>query len=157
MRRAVVLCCLLLGCGGPGALEGSLSEQVDLSYDAIELQRSDTALAVVFTRAPSGGGKDVVLKVTAATKAVGLTRAVTIDLAELVDGAARGAVSRAVTGDARRDFPVIKRGTITLEDAPVVGAAVAGDVDILFEQGGALGSGRTVFGSFHAVVTEAGR
>jgi len=160
VKRGALFALLVAGCGAGNSLEGSLSDQVSLAFDEVQVQRSATALAVAYLRSPpGGGGKDTVLKVVAATEGLDLARGLTIDLTQkLADGTTvRGSFTRAVSGDARRDFPPLVRGLIRFDGAPALGAKVSGSFSALFAQGGSVGAGRTAFGDFSAGVTEAGQ
>jgi hypothetical protein len=158
MKRVALLLALVAACGGSSGLEGSLGADVSLAYTTIQIQRTPTAIAVIWqTPTPGQSGQDLVLKVTATTSGLNLDAGgLTIDLAETVSGAQRGSVVRVVSGDTRTQLPPLQRGTLTFDQAPVAGKSVSGRIDILFQAGAAFGSGRTVFGSFSAAVTVPG-
>jgi hypothetical protein len=147
---------VLGGCSVTSTLEGSLDDQVSLVFDSVEIQRSPTAIAVSYLKAlPAGGGHDTVLKVVATVDASTLSRGATINLVEKVGDGVRGAATRAVSGDPRRDLPPLVRGMLTFDDAATTGNSISGSFSILFDQGGSVGAGRTAFGDFTATVTEA--
>ncbi|HUJ26859.1 MAG TPA: hypothetical protein VLW85_12625 [Myxococcales bacterium] len=153
MKRAALLAFALAACSGSAGLEGSLGADVSLAYTSIEIQRTPTAIAVIWL-----SGQDVVLKVTASSSGLNLDAGgLTIDLAETVNGAQRGSVVRVVSGDTRSTLPAIEHGTLTFDQAPVAGKNASGRIDILFQAGAAFGSGKTVFGSFSAAVTVPGQ
>ena len=150
----------LLSCGSGSSLEGSLSDQTSLAFDAVRVEHSPQAVAVIYLRSlPAGGGQDTVLKVVATTTGLDLTKAVSIDLAEPLNGgpAVRGAVTRAVSGDGRSDFPPIVRGKLSFDGPVVAGQHASGHFSATFGQGGSIGQGRTAFGDFSATATEAGQ
>jgi hypothetical protein len=156
-RAALLLLCA--ACGGSTKLQGSLSADVSLNYSAIVIQSTASAIGIVF-QAPSasGSGTDVVLKVTATTTGLDLTKALTIDLSQvLAGGAQRGSVVRVVSGDTRSALPLIERGTLVFDDPPAIGTHVSGNLNVLFQAGSAFGSGKTVFGNFDGNVTVPGQ
>jgi hypothetical protein len=55
-----------------------------------------------------------------------------------------------------RPFSPIDRGHVDLSQQPVVGQSLSGDFFVVFtyQTDGSLGSGRTVYGNFSAVVTQ---
>jgi hypothetical protein len=158
-RWAVALLAVA-SCGAGNSLEGSLSDEVTLTFDQVQVQRSDTSVAVIYLRSlPAGGGNDTVFKVVANLTGLDATRALDVDLSEALPGssAVRGSFTRAVTGDARRDFPPLVRGRLHVDGPPDAGKHVSGSFTSLFGQGGTLGAGRTAFGDFTATVTGAGQ
>lgn len=159
MKRTAALLLCVVSCGGSTALQGSLSADVSLAYSTVLIQSTPTAIGIVFqTPSPGGSGTDTVLKVTATTTGLDLTKPLTIDLAEaLTGGAQRGSVVRVVSGDTRNTLPAIQRGTLTFDDPPAVGTHVSGNLNVLFTAGAAFGSGKTVFGDFDGTVTVPGQ
>jgi hypothetical protein len=151
---------VVASCGGSNSLEGSLSDEVSLDYDAVSVQVAGGGLAIVYTKNRAGGSApDVILNVTATTSGLDLTKALTIDLTEKVAGQPRGAVTRTVAGDPRSALPNLLRGSITFNAAPNVGASVSGSFTCTFanDSSGQLGHGKTVFGDFQATVKAAGQ
>ena len=160
LRAFVMMTIVIAACGAGSSLEGSLSDETSLAFDAVQVQHSATAVAVIYLRSlPKGGGNDTVLKVVANTTGLDLTNGGTINLTEPLNGgpAVRGAIARAVSTDTLRDFPPLVRGTLTLHGQPKAGVNVSGGFSVLFGQGGSIGAGRTAFGEFSAVVVEAGQ
>lgn len=156
--RALLACLALAACGSGSSLEGSVGEVIPLAFDGVQVQRSASAIALLYTQAlPGGGAANVLLKVTASTSGLDLTKPLQIDLTEKLGTAQRGAVSRAVADDPRRDFGPLERGFVRLDAAPALGAHVSGTFSVLFAQGAGLGAGKTAFGDFSATVTEAGK
>jgi hypothetical protein len=125
----------------------------------VSVEASSNAVAILYTKDLAGSSTpDLVLKVTANTTGLTLTGPLTIDLTEKVANQPRGAVSRAVSGDPRRDFPALLRGSITFSQAPAVDAQVSGSFTATFSPtGGSLGAGKTAFGDFKATVKKAGQ
>ena len=150
----------IAACSQGNSLEGSLSDETSLSFDSVQVQVSSSAVAVIYLRnLPGGGGQDTVLKVVATTTGLDLTRPLSIDLTEPLNGgpAVRGSVSRAVSGDARNTFAALVRGRLELDDPPTVGGPMSGSFTVLFGQGGTIGDGRTAFGNFYGKVAQAGQ
>ena len=147
-------------CGGDGnSLEGSLSDEVPLDFTAVSVEISTNAVAVLYTKdLPGGAAPDLVLKITANTTGLTLTGPLTIDLTEKVGNQPRGAVSRAVSGDARRDFPALLCGSLHFSQAPAVDTKVSGSFTVTFaNSAAALGMGKTAFGDFNAQAKAAGQ
>lgn len=152
MRRALLFGVLALSACGPGGLSGSLSEVMDLSYDAVELRQTADEVAVAFVR--SGG--DTALQVTASLKDVTLTAGQPLNLAEkLTATTQRGVLSRNVRNDTTTRFPELERGTLTLQALPVLDGTVSGSFNATFIQGATEPYGRTVSGTFDAKVVQA--
>ncbi|MEW6431215.1 MAG: hypothetical protein AB1730_06865 [Myxococcota bacterium] len=150
MRRVLLLLLALSGCG-PAALSGSLTEVMDLSYDAVELRQTPDEVAVAFVR--SGG--DTALQVTASLRDVTLAAGQPINLAEkLTATTQRGVLSRNVRDDTTTRFPALERGTLTLSAVPAAGATVSGSFNATFVQGPTEPFGRTVAGRFDAKVVQ---
>lgn len=157
-RLWCALALLCAACGDGNSLEGSLGDEVPLNFTAVSVEVSASALSILYLRDLAGASvPDKLLIITANT--AGLTLgAMTIELTEKVASQARGSVSRAVSSDARRDFPPLLRGSITLSGAPTVGNKLSGSFTVTFgPTGGSLGAGKTAFGDFSAVVKQAGQ
>jgi len=156
LALCAALCATLAsGCGAGSTLEGSLSEDVSLQFDQVQLQRSTDAVALLYLRAvPGGTGNDIIFKLTATTTGLSLDAPVSIDLAEKIGTSTRGAAERVVSGDGRGALPMIARGTLHFSSAPAIGSSVSGNFNLLFPPGGTgtVGAGRTVFGNFSATV-----
>jgi hypothetical protein len=177
MRAAATggLVVLLAACSGNGpahALEGSLSEEMDLGYDDAVLSYSGAQFAVSFNR-KKGMGFDTVLQV-GVTLDTGeqLKGGITWDLAQVIStGMPRGTISRNVLDDPRTTFPPFRNTTdctemhfpdgghvgtscaeIELDNIPQQGQGLlaGGSVHLTFANGVEFASGRTVFGSFQA-------
>jgi hypothetical protein len=157
LSRAALLGLLLLAaCGSSSSLEGSLGDSVALDFTSVSVEISTSAVALLYLKdLPGGGGRDTVLKISANTTGLDLTKVSTIDLTEQVSGQPRGAVSRAVSGDTRHDFAPIIRGRLNFSGTPTDGHTIGGSFDVTFDPGsGALGAGKTAFGNFSAPVTK---
>lgn len=149
LRRGYLwLLALALGtCGHATSLDGSLKEILDLHFDSVEVSTTTSDIAVTYYR-PNGDGRDVVLKVVGYTKPEDVVPGLPIDLAPAPDGAARGAVTRAVANDSIRTLAAIKRGSLTFDRPLEVGKPVSGNFRVTLGEGGDAGRGRTAFGDF---------
>lgn len=147
------LLCAGTACGGEDrALDGSLSEVLDLTYRKTEVVQTDDELAVRFVM-PQGAGEDVVLRVTASLVGTRVDPREPLDLTEEdALGTVRGRVGRSVSGDPLTEFPPLRRGVLTFGQHLEAGARVDGEVRLTFDNGTHLASGRTVFGTFEAQV-----
>ncbi|MBL9037291.1 MAG: hypothetical protein JNG84_02140 [Archangium sp.] len=152
-------------------LEGSATQLFDLGYDQVRVTVSVDDVALLFVRRrplnatlPDGGtpdeenmgtSEDYPLKVAYQLWGDEAPVARRVDLAERdMNMAARAVVSRDVLNDPRKTYPGVQRGTLYLTGALEPGAKLRGDINITFENGIETASGRTVFGSFDAQVTE---
>lgn len=155
---AGVLALALCGCG-PKVVDGSLSEILDLHYQAIEAQGSGGQQTLRYTT-PQGSGENIVFEVSANLSGLkDYAPGTVVDLAEVVNGAQRGQVARNVFSEARQDFPQIARGHLTFNDwlyppdtSHVPGRKVQGDFSITFIECTDFACGRTVYGIFEATV-----
>lgn len=153
-------------------LEGSLGTVLDITYDTAVVEPSVEALAVRFVRAraketpPSDGGMDTVagaddvnFQLTYALLGADYPMNARVDMTERVNpndamSAQRGLASRNVLNDPRKKLPLLVRGSLTLKGALTDGATVEGDLNVTFENGTDVASGRTVFGHFNARVRQ---
>ena len=86
----------------------------------------------------------------------GLDQGLDVDLTStLLDGSLRTSCLRSVGQDPRRNLPLIQRGDLVLDSNVNLDQTASGHFHILFGQGGELGEGRTVDGTFSAVVANA--
>jgi hypothetical protein len=151
---------LLSACGpkdGPAfKLEGSLTSVLDLGYDHVWLDNSESDFSVRFARI-QGEGENTPLKVTVTLLPGELPGPnVTWDLAEtLPNGQQRGVLSRNVLNEAVIMFPEILRGKLTMFQTPMAietGAPASGEFNITFVTGIMPANGRTIFGTYSAKV-----
>ena len=156
---------LLAACTPANTLQGSLEDEVSLTFSSVQVQASGSEVSVAYLNpAPGGSGgtgdagagsaSDIIIEIAASTTGVDLTNGGTLNLLDkLPDGSSRGAVTRAVANDPRRDFAPLTRGTLVFTENPTVGAKVTGTFSLLFDASSSdLGAGRTVYGSFAATV-----
>jgi hypothetical protein len=150
---------------GPKAVEGSLGEVLDLTYQDIKLNFSGSQVAVRWTR-PRGAGEDAVLIVSEKFDGLTVRTGDKVNLAEILEStdggipdpdagtteAQRGLVTRDVFNDPRKDFPSIGEGFMVLDDVPRDGGTVKGNFSVTFSRCVDFGCGRTLFGDFKATV-----
>lgn len=149
---------LLTACSPANTLQGSLEDEVSLSFKSVQVQETGSTVSLSYMNPVAGtSGQDIVLEIVASTAGLDLTNGGTLNLLDVLpDGSLRGSVTRAVANDSRRDFPPLVRGSLVFADNPTIGAKVTGTFSLLFSsQGGDLGAGRTVFGNFAATVQNA--
>ena len=170
-RAGWVLGAALLGlcaCGKPeNSLVGSVDELASLQFDSVVVRADGDVLVIEYDRHPNGlvsdggvaggtDGFDVAFKMTVLINGLTLSQGLDIDLtSHLADGTARVACSRSQTDDPRRAFPPIKRGDLVLDSSVNYDQVAVGHFDILFDEGGDVGEGRTVTGTFSAAVQNA--
>lgn len=144
---------LLPGCGEEvPTLDGSLGEVVSLDYLGAELSHTEEQLSLHFLTAGKAGD-DTVLRVLVNVAGIPLTAPTRIDLAEAMPaGGQRGFVTRKVYEDTREVLPELARGYLLLRSTPQPNQTLKGELSLTFVQGSDWGSGRTVFGSFEALV-----
>lgn len=155
---------LLPGCSGGGnTLTGSLDEISPLTFDAVIVRASPDVLVVEYDNHPLGsvdggatGGTDVTFKMAINIDGFQLNKGLDIDLtSSLNDGTPRVACTRAVGQDPRRDLPPIERGDLVLDSNVNYDQTTSGHFHVLFAEGGQIGEGRTVDGTFSATVQNA--
>lgn len=152
-RIAAVLALLACASCGGYQLEGSLSTVLDLHYSRASAATGPDQVVVRFTQ-PLDSGENVVLQVGA--QRVGLDpNTLQFDLAESISqGNQRGVISRNVFNDPRTTFPPLSRGRLQFNAPLAIGKSVSGNFNATFADGTSFASGRTVFGSFGATVTQ---
>lgn len=169
MRRRFTMAALvalgLCGCSQPpNSLTGSLDEIASLQFDSTVVRASPDVLVVEYDRFPqggagdagAGGGTDIPFKMSVKITGLQLNKDLTIDLTSATaDGLARTSCVRSVSNDPRRDLPPIKRGELVLDSDVNIGKVATGHFHILFGEGGQIGEGRTVDGTFSAPAQDA--
>ena len=146
--RWVLLALALTGCGG-SSLEGSLRQAVDLAFDDVEVLRGTDEVAVAYVR--SSG--DTALQVTASLTGLQLQPGDVLNLAEKLSATQqRGVLSRNVKNDALQRLPSLERGSLRFDGELKPGSRVGGSFNATFVQGPTEPMGRTVAGTFQALV-----
>ncbi len=148
---------LFVACGGDGKppapkhqLDGSLLELMDLGYDEVVLTETVDDISIRFVR-KLGASEETVFKVSMALLDLMWVAGKPVDLTEtLSTGAQRGVMSRNVTNDPRTMFPLLARGTLTLNSIPMQNQRTRGDFRVTFINGIEPACGHTAYGSFEA-------
>jgi hypothetical protein len=153
----VVALGLLLACGGPNTLSGSMSEVFALDVSRMEVRRNDQALQITYLR-NRGIFLDVVVRVAVALEGEDLKSGTRIDLAGGLDaGTLRVSAVHAPGGEPVRNLPSVKRGDLLIYEGGKIGEQTSGNFSMLFEnEGGDLGYGRTLVGNFSGEALDAG-
>jgi len=148
-RAALVPALLALagGCSPVNSLEGSLTEVLDLSFTAVEVSITDSAVIIDYYR-PNAESRDIVFKLVAQVKPTDVVPGKSIDLGPADDGTARASCTRSVANDPIRNLATIKSGELTLSAVPTLDQPVHGDFRVTLGEGGDAGKGRTAFGNF---------
>jgi hypothetical protein len=163
MRRGLAALALALAgwgavaCAPDNSLSGSLGEVFPLDVSRVEVARNDEALQVTyyFNR---GVFLDVVARVSVLMSDVSVVMNAPVPLQGEGDGGVlRCVVTHAPGGEPVRTLPHIKRGDLTLTHGGHAGELTAGSFSMSFEaEGGDLGFGRTLGGTFSATASDAG-
>lgn len=163
LLAALLLCSCL-----DNSLGGSLSENFPLDISGTELRRNEQALQVTYFR-NRGVFLDVVARVSVSLQLNGITEDGGVPylaiepgtgievVGDYADGHPRCVVTHAPGGEPVRNLPRIKRGDFTIVSGGGIGEVTAGNFSVLFEQeGGDLGFGRTLYGSFKGEMLDGG-
>lgn len=159
---------VLTSCASDNSLTGSMSEVFELEVSRVDVHENEEALQITYLR-NRGVFLDVVVRVSVSlatdgtsedggVPALGLKPGTRIDLAGLTpNGVLRAAVTHAPGGEPVRNLPPIKRGDLVITEGGAVGQYTRGNFSMLFEQeGGDVGYGRTLVGSFSGTSIDAG-
>jgi hypothetical protein len=166
MRRralAAAAVALLASCGPDNALGGSVGAVFPLETSRVQVAVNDEALQVTYLL-NRGVFLDVVARVSVSLRDVALRPGVVVPLGGLTgDGGVgpapvqRCTVTHAPGGEPVRALPPVVRGDLVLRQGGAPGQLTRGDFSMLFaSEGGDLGQGRTLSGSFSAVAVDAG-
>ncbi len=144
-------------CAVENGLGGSISEVFPLEVSRVEVYRNDEALQVTYYR-NRGVFLDVVVRLAVALKDVDLKPGNKVVLeGEYAPFHPRASVTHAPGGEPVRSLPPVQKGELTLSGGGPVGTVTTGSFSMLFAaEGGDLGGGRTLNGSFNAVALDAG-
>lgn len=144
----------LSACGPDNGLSGSLGSEIPLDVSRAEVYRNEEALQVTYFR-NRGVFLDVVARVTMYVKDTGLPPNKRIELSgEYRPGNPRTTVAHAPGGEPVRVLPRVKRGDLMILEGGEAGGVTRGNFSMLFEsEGGDLGFGKTLTGTFLANVT----
>ncbi|MHB8417148.1 MAG: hypothetical protein ACYDCL_03670 [Myxococcales bacterium] len=154
-RAAGCLSALALAsaCAPGNSLVGSLSSLDSLAFTSVAITLGQGDVVLIY-KEKQGSGFDVPFQLTVEVGSKPVPKGTVIQLGAL-DGSGQpvAVATRSVEGDTRV-FPAIKSGTLTLEQTPAVGQSLSGSFFVVFDyqNDSSLGQGRTVEGSFQAVV-----
>lgn len=154
---AVLTCGTLLWSCGETTLSGSLGELFPLDVSRVEVRRNDFALQVTYMR-NRGVFLDVVARVAVSLEEVELTPGTRIPLeGRTTSGARRATVVHAPGGEPMRNLPDVEKGDLVVTEGGGIEEMTKGNFSMVFAQeGGDLGQGRTLVGSFAGVALDAG-
>ncbi|HEY0881445.1 MAG TPA: hypothetical protein VGD87_07940 [Archangium sp.] len=156
---------VLTACAADNSLGGSVGEVFPLDVSRVEVAQNDEALQVTYFR-NRGVFLDVVARLSVSIQDEGvapdggvptipLGPGKRIDLKGLSPtGTLRAAVTHAPGGEPVRNLPPIKSGDLVISEGGGIGEPIKGNFSMLFEsEGGDLGFGRTLYGSFSSAET----
>ncbi len=154
---AGLLAGLLGACGPSTSLSGSVSELFSLDVSRVEIFENAEALQLNYL-ANRGVSLDVVVRLGVSLKDVVLKPGAKVSLAgEYEPGHPRATVSHQPGGEPLRLLPRVKRGDLHISSGGAVGEPISGDFSLLFDtDGGDLGQGRTLSGTFTGEALDAG-
>jgi|APLak6261678615_1056124.scaffolds.fasta_scaffold05579_1 hypothetical protein len=169
MKRRLLFAALLISaCGLDNGLGGSLGEVFPLDISKVEVQQNAEAMQVTYLR-NRGVFLDVVVRVSVSMATDGVSEdggvpsialkpgARIVLEGEAPGGVLRTAVTHAPGGEPVRNLPRVKKGDLVITEGGEVGEMMRGNFSMLFEQeGGDIGFGRTLTGTFSAVSLDAG-
>ncbi len=147
----------MLACGTDNGLSGSVGELIPLAVSRVEVRRNEEAFQVTYFN-NRGADVDVVARVAVALEGVDLVPGKKVPLdGEYAPGHLRTTVVHAPGGEASRRFPEVSRGDLVLHSGGAVGELTRGSFSMSFaNEGGDLGQGRTLAGTFSAVALDGG-
>jgi hypothetical protein len=163
MRRGLAwlallsVCWAAVACAPDNSLSGSLGEVFPLEVSRVDIARNDEALQVTYYR-NRGVFLDVVARVSVLMSDVSVVMNAPVPLQGEADGGVlRCVVTHAPGGEPVRTLPHVKRGDLVLTHGGHAGELTAGTFSMSFEaEGGDLGYGRTLGGTFSAMASDAG-
>jgi hypothetical protein len=170
LLAAVAVLVLLSSCGPENGLGGSLGAVFPLDISRVEIAVNEEAMQVTYLL-NRGVFLDVVARVSVSLRDVEMRPGVTIPLGGMTgdggtmleDGGVapapvrRCVVTHAPGGEPVRVLPPVVRGDMVIRQGGVPGELTKGDFSVLFaNEGGDLGQGRTLYGNFSAVASDAG-
>lgn len=148
---------MTVSCGPENGLSGSLGEVFPLDISRVEAARNLEAFQVTYFR-NRGVFLDVVVRVSVSLAGVEMKPGVKVDLAGEYDpGHPRCVVTTAPGGEPVRVLPRVKRGDFVISSGGEPGGVSRGNFSMLFEaEGGDVGFGRTLGGTFATMTSDAG-
>jgi hypothetical protein len=146
-----------LACAPDNGLSGSMSEVFPLEVSRVELKRNEEAIQVTYLR-NRGVFLDVVARVSVALKSIKVVPNVGFAIdGEYEANHPRAIVTHAPGGEPIRLLPPIERGELVIQEGGGVDQVTRGSFSILFKkEGGEVGFGRTLNGTFFGKALDAG-
>jgi hypothetical protein len=158
----------LAACEGQTNLSGSMSEIFPLENSSVQVLQNGEAMQIVYLL-NRGVFLDVVARISVSLNDEGagpdggipqleLKAGSRVELqGQAPGGVARCAVTHAPGGEPVRDLPPVKQGDLRITRGGQIGQLTEGNFSIRFEQeGGDIGFGRTLNGTFSATTQDAG-
>lgn len=143
-------------CRPDNTLEGSVDALFPLSVSQVDMLRNGDAFQVSYY-ANRGADIDLVARISVYVGDTGIDAGVPLAIqGEYAPGHQRATVVHLTAGEAERVLPPVERGDLMVEQGGGIGQPTRGSFAVLFVQGDAYGSGRTLDGTFAAVPRDAG-
>lgn len=147
---------LLVGCGGPNSLSGSVEELFSLEVSRVEVLRNAEALQVSYYR-NNGLDVDLVVRLSLATEGLDLRPGSKVNLAGTTEaGVARTTVVHLAAGEPARVFAPVDKGDLELDEGGGVDQPTRGNFSLSFMRGDGFGAGRSLEGRFASLAMDAG-
>jgi hypothetical protein len=156
MNRIVVMC-LFCSCAPDNGLTGSLSEVFPIDISSIEIRKNNEAIQLTYLK-NRGIFLDVVARVSISLPAAELkvNESIALD-GDYSPTHPRCVVTHAPGGEPVRYLPPVERGDLVILEGGGIGELTRGTFSILFQkQGGDVGFGRTLNGTFYSKALDAG-
>lgn len=159
MRRSslFVTCLVASACAPENDLSGSLSElfPLDISQTAVAVNTDALQVTYLLNRDVF---VDVVARVSVGISDLTMAPGLKVSLAGELDGGVRRCdVAHAPGGEPVRHLPPIQRGDLVIDEGGHPGELTRGNFSVLFAgEGGDLGNGRTLSGTFAQIASDAG-
>ena len=168
LLTAFLACVVLPGCLLDNSLGGSVGELFPLDISRVQVERNDEALQITYLY-NRGVFLDVVARISVSTRTEGMSpdggrlsydfepgNSIPLEGTDPY-GVQRTAVTHAPGGEPTRSLPPVKRGDITITGGGPIGEETSGNFSMVFEdEGGDLGNGRTLYGTFKGITRDAG-
>ena len=164
----IALLAVASSCAADNVLGGSVSELFPLDVSRVEVQKNDEALQVTYLR-NRGVFLDVVVRVSISTRVEGMSEdggrvSYEFKAGNRIPlkgtdpyGVQRVSVTHAPGGEPVRNFPEVTNGDLLITGGGEIGEETSGNFSMVFaKEGGDLGFGRTLTGTFRGETLDAG-
>jgi len=143
-------------CRPDNTLQGSVDALFPLDVSRVDMLRNDDAFQVSYY-ANRGADIDLVARLTVYVGDTGIDAGTPLLIqGEYLPGHQRATVVHLTAGEAERVLPAVERGDLLVEQGGGIGQPTRGSFAVLFVQGDAYGSGRTLDGTFAGRPGDAG-